>query len=1477
MALLLFAFISSASADQTISEPGEGAGQTQNPQGLATDFETGRLYVADSGNHRIDVFSSTGSFEMSFGWGVADGKAELQSCGPAATPPTTSCRKGLQGGGAGEFTNLGDIAVDNDPTSTSHHVVYVLDETSRFFGQHDFRVEKFTPDGGFLLTWGAGVITSGAAGTGNLTNGSTQVTNVQTTKKRFEVGQVITGPGIPTGTRIVGFGVAAGTLALSKAANASGTAVALNVAEGPGNVPVNEIDKLVTNTAETRTNFAVITLDPSPTQAQTLLPNGVSGPELQAALEALPNVGPGNVKVIGEKEVGAKHEYTVEFTGSRFADSDVFVQGGTGLGSTQVFTLQNGGSGAEICGAGSAESCADGVEATEGAGPARHGKLGRSAKLATGPGGIVYIADCVRAEIIANCGDATQSESSLQKFEASGVFAEELELTQSRVGPTGIAADSNGNFYASLGDAIYKYGPTGDLLDQLLIGHGPGALSVDSADNLYASESDQQMPVVDHKGWPVIAEYAPAGDTVRRFGYGTLASSPNGLAPYQSPSGDIYTAESNFAVKGVLHRSFPPPGPIVVPQPCKTSFLGNTRATLLAEVNPEGNATTAHFEYISDADFTANGGSFSGAHPATSTEESESIGSDFFLHDAEAQAELVPETEYHCRAIATNADAPAGVVGPEGTFTSNPPLEFGATSVSSVGTETATLNAAVNPLGIETTGFFEYVEEATYLKDIEELGPGHGFDHSAKAPDVDGAEEPIDFGAGESLKVGSVNLSSLDPGTSYRYRIVATDSYFPVGLPGATKAFRTLGVGAGALPDDRAWELVSPAQKNSAEVAMPSNATGLNEIRTVRIQAGASSGEAVTYTSFTSFGDAEAAPATSQYLSKRTPSGWATENISPFGISIFALVPPYSGFTPDLGFGAFRVREPALTADCPEGFPDLYLRDNQSGALHCLSSDSEAPNVAKGEAICFAYAGASEDGSRAFFASNAAYVGAPVGHGFSLYEWSTAKGLQPVSVLPGKSEAVAPTPATSYGAAAGSSTFVECQVGLTTLRHVVSADGKTAFWTYAPATGTPKLMARINGEETIQLDAKPTANPGKGPFGEGKFLTANADGSKAFFTAPGKLTADAKAAGQLYSYDTVARTLSDLTPGEVAPEVQGVIGASDDGSRLYFVAKGVLTGSEENDSGEKALTGRDNLYLYHEGEGLRFIATLSNEDERDWETQPTVLSARVSPDGQHLAFLSIEAEALAGYDNTIASGEHCRWEQVPIRELVGGPLCGQAFLYDAAADTLTCASCNPSGSRPLGPAVLPVWTNVYEGPRYLSDNGSKLFFESFDALTAADQNGKRDVYEFERPGSGSCSGQSPAFDPASGGCHFLISSGNSIDETYLVDASSSGRDVFFSTRSPLLGRDVNQNYDIYDAREGGGFPEPVSPPICQGEACKAPASSPPGASAPATPNFVGPGNQVQKHKKKAKQHRKKVKHKSKKRQAKANRERRVER
>ncbi len=103
------------------------------------------------------------------------------------------------------------------------------------------------------------------------------------------------------------------------------------------------------------------------------------------------------------------------------------------------------------------------------------------------------------------------------------------------------------------------------------------------------------------------------------------------------------------------------------------------------------------------------------------------------------------------------------------------------------------------------------------------------------------------------------------------------------------------------------------------------------------------------------------------------------------------------------------------------------------------------------------------------------------------------------------------------------------------------------------------------------------------------------------------------------------------------------MGASEDGSYVYFVANGVLGDGAQHGAVHGDCTGRDkeapvqrcNLYLYHEGT-TKLVAVLSGMDAADWGLlylgAPT---ARVSPDGRFLAFMS--ERSLTGYDNRDAS------------------------------------------------------------------------------------------------------------------------------------------------------------------------------------------------------------------------------------------------
>lgn len=179
---------------------------------------------------------------------------------------------------------------------------------------------------------------------------------------------------------------------------------------------------------------------------------------------------------------------------------------------------------------------------------------------------------------------------------------------------------------------------------------------------------------------------------------------------------------------------------------------------------------------------------------------------------------------------------------------------------------------------------------------------------------------------------------------------------------------------------------------------------------------------------------------------------------------------------------------------------------------------------------------------------------------------------------------------------------------------------------------------------------------------------------------------------------------------------------------------------------------------------------------------------------------------------------------------------------------LICVSCNPTGERPQGAASIPGavanGSTVLYKPRVLSAGGNRVFFDSADRLITPDTDARPDVYEWEAAGVGGCS-RSP-------GCVGLISGGRGEGGRFL-DASADGRDAFFLTGDSLVGADPG-SIDVYDFREGGGFPEPEPPFVCKGDACQA-LPSPPEDPAPATLVRTSGNPPLKIEKLKAKKHR----------------------
>ena len=310
---------------------------------------------------------------------------------------------------------------------------------------------------------------------------------------------------------------------------------------------------------------------------------------------------------------------------------------------------------------------------------------------------------------------------------------------------------------------------------------------------------------------------------------------------------------------------------------------------------------------------------------------------------------------------------------------------------------------------------------------------------------------------------------------------------------------------------------------------------------------------------------------------------------------------------------------------------------------------------------------------------------------------------------------------------------------------------------------------------------------------------------------------------------------------------------SEEGQYVYFVAKGALTGPHgealRNASGVEPVAADDNLYLSHEGRAPVFVATLAASDSGDWnaggeysglKAGPEINSAVVSPSGGYLAFAS--ERSLTGYDNEPAQPVDCTDEQGrPLS--AGNPSvpCKEVYLYDATTGATSCASCDPTGARPVGPSGLrissaelafPPSFGEYR-PRNLLEDGT-LFFNSSDALVPHASDGRQNVYEYE-------AGRTYAISNVTGG-----------HESFFLDSAKGpngeeGGNVFFATADQLLPEDVGNNVVVYDARAGGGFPVHVNPAACTtAEACRAGGVLPSPQQGiygpPATATFNGPGN-----------------------------------
>lgn len=707
------------------------------------------------------------------------------------------------------------------------------------------------------------------------------------------------------------------------------------------------------------------------------------------------------------------------------------------------------------------------------------------------------------------------------------------------------------------------------------------------------------------------------------------------------------------------------------------------------------------------------------------------------------------------------------------------------------GSSEATLRATINPQFGQTGYRFEYGLDGSYgqATPTKQIPAGHG-DVSVEA-----------------------NLAGLQAGRTYHFRVVATNSLgtttgqdktfaTSIDLPGScpNEAIRQL-QRATFLPDCRAYEQVSPVDKNGANVLQAESGntggeSGPPDSSAVGVSA---SGNQVTYAVTGALKDAQSAPNYNLVDSLRT-GDWTTRSLSSAQVAWpRSFLGTVQAISPDQTT-TLDYSELALVPGAIEGDGNYYLRDAATGRYTLIAAvknpklaiDEQQATVAVGDKSRYAVFG-----QKHALTPDAVEV-TTFGDSSNLYEY-----------LDGQLHLLS-----SPGWEARLETMRETRIGS------VSADGRRVYFVQTDGSVEGLYLSEDGGEgKPISVSQRPGDPATPQPA---ILMGVSKDGGVAYFSSDAPLTVGAPTSGAgsiLYRYTVADGKLTAV----VSPDPEGSLGAggfpgpaspvSNDGGYVYFTASGVLAPG--------AQVRHTNIYGWHAGD-LRFVGAVPAH-------APLNLQWSVSADGRTLAFDT--PAQLTPYDNT-GAGKACPYLDGNYQPGRIWGYCAEVYVYDWSTDELTCASCPEVGVGGTGHAALGGLRPLTYGSaqinhaRSVASDGT-VFFDTPQRLVGADVNGKRDVYAYRD------------------GRRWLLSTGKSPTDTFFNGTNMAGTDVFISTADRLVGQDQDRQVDLYDVRVDGGIPSQQIEPgaaSCTGTACQAPAQAPPRGTAPSSSGFHGAGN-----------------------------------
>jgi DNA-binding beta-propeller fold protein YncE len=1425
---------------------GSEAGKLKEPAGVAVNDTTGDVYVVDRGNNRIDEFEADGTFIRAWGWGVVEGvgkKEELQTC-----TILTGCGPGVAGTGAGQLDAPGAIAVDNSGSAAdpSKEDVYVTNTA-------DNVVEKFSASGVFLGQIATG---SGGAAFGGLLGVAVSPGGV--------VWVYAQKTGKPAGNEeaeLESYSDAQpNAFVEAHESKAGGDAWPGIAVDSAGDFYVMHRDSR--HIAKLKSNGEVI--------AEEVTGEGSTAVAVDPGDDVYINVGT-VVQELGPavepvETFGSKHPVSGSGIAVGSAAGPVYVSDAAGA-TVDVFTL---GSTPEApktepaSGETTSEATLHGVLNPGGA----TGALEYQFEYNKGPSCTgaqsTPLAEKSEAKIAAVEATVTGLQPGaeytycLVAFNAFGetrgneahfptvaippeIISESTTLPVKATGAT-LRAGINPNNQATEYQFEYSTKATAETLEVPIV-------------KVPSTPGTIPAGILNPGGEPVSAPTEPLTQGTTYF-YRVVAENTKGE---KATPGKV--EHFTTAIEPELPETKP------------ATEVASSSATLNGVLNPHAAGEVGTYKFLYNQGSSCEGGSETPAEPSTAAKEQKVSAKVTGLHPGE------PYT------FCLRAENKAGEfkLGSPQPLTLTPSLTAEATT--NLTATSATLNAQVNPDGAEVTACqFEYGTTIGYGRQVAcAPSPGSG---TAAVP-VSGQIEP------------------LAANTTYHWRLLATNAAGTATSPDHTFNYAT---SAPELPDRRAYEMVTPPFKNGSLIGNcfacggPMVSEDGSRVTAMTIQCFASS------ESCTGLRSQDGEP----FQFTRTPSGWVTTAPAPpttqfpentpwqfnadQGTALFSMPTGPEGedewyartsggsfvrigpATPPGATGtfSFNIGTNLLTGDLSH-----LVWNTNNGSKVFWPFDKERPDLG-GNEISSAYEYVGAGNSQPFLIGVTGHQGSPDLISSCGTRLGNQPGVEQNALSPdGRIVYFTAMPTSGGQACPGTGANELIQVPVNEIYARVDGEGAAARTTPISEPQAPQVPASDKPHPECEslpcVENTSAANQGA-DWRDAFYVQASSDGSRVLFTSPQQLTDSASESGKSVCTGTAAecnlyesecpgcqglsegeelarRRLIDVSAGPGGapvpggPRVQGVVQAAADGSRVYFVAQGVLTGVEENQNHEKASEGGDNLYVYDAGH-TAFIATLLPSDEQEWTNGGHPHLANVTPDGRFLVFTSHRALTA---DDTRPSPE--------------GPL--QVYRYDAQSAALVRVSIgnegfNDNGNAGGGQATIVIPVSSYQlagrSDPTMSHDGSYVFFQSPIGLTphalndvvAGEHEGQpfyaQNVYEYHE---GHVYLISDGRDASSAGtvCQERFRGEPGGSAVCLLGAGASGHDVFFMTADQLVRSDTDTQGDVYDARicepEHGNpciTEPPRALPPCGGEACHGIPAATPSGLAPGTATFNGEGN-----------------------------------